>query len=155
MSAPNTEAVMAKLFSLAQGVNSTAVPFKFMSRRMRHFKDVGAEIMPAFFQFQAPGRETNQGVRGLPVHRLEVRWIVYLPGSKGLNDAVSPRMNLYYDALSNALLSNSPQGPNGISRNTLGGLVTNCYEDGRGIFDEGLLETQSLIVIPITILTGV
>lgn len=155
MSAPSTEAIMAKLFSLAQAVNTQATPFKVMSRRMRHFNDVQPGEIPAFFQFQAPGRNTEGGVRGLAVHRLKVLWIAYLPGSQSLTDVVSPKINQYYDALSNALLSNAPQGPNGISRNTLGGLVTNCYEDGQGINDEGLLTTPSLIVIPITILTGI
>lgn len=150
MSAPNTEAVMAALFALAQGVNSPATPFNVMSRRMRHFNDVTPEEIPAFFQFQAPGRNTEGGVRGLPVHRLKVFWICYLPGSQGLDDVVSPTMNNYYDALSNALLV-----PFGGMKNTLGGLVTNCYEDGQGINDEGLLTTPSLIVIPITILTGI
>lgn len=155
MSAPNTEAVMAKLFSLAQSVNGTATPFKIMSRRMRHFKDVTVNDVPALFQFQSPTWSLSEGVRGLTVRKLRVAWFIYLPGSQGLNDPVSPRMNQYYDALSNALLSNAPQGPNGISRNTLGGLVTNCYQDGEVWVDEGLLETQSLIKIPITILTGI
>jgi len=150
MSAPNTEAVMAALFAIAQGVNSPSTPFNTMSRRMRHFNDVPPEEIPAFFQFQAPGRSTEGGVRGLPVHRLKVFWICYLPGSQGLDDVVSPTMNNYYDALSNALLV-----PFGGMKNTLGGLVTNCYEDGQGLNDEGLLTTPSLIVIPITILTGI
>lgn len=155
MSAPSTESVMEALFELALATNTTSTPFKIMSRRMRHFNDVTPDEIPGFFQFQAPGRNTEGGVRGLPVHRLKVYWICYLPGSQGLDDVVSPMMNQYYDALSNALLTNYPRGPNGISRNTLGGLVTNCYEDGQGINDEGLLTTPSLIVIPITILTGI
>lgn len=155
MAAPNTEAIMAKLFSIAQSVNTPTTPFKIMSRRMRHFNDVPSSEIPAFFQFQAPGRNTEGGVRGLPVHRLKVYWIAYLPGSQGLNDTVSPTMNRYYDALSNSLLPTGPPIMQNQLRQTLGGLVTNCYEDGQGINDEGLLTTPSLIVIPITILTGV
>lgn len=153
MSAPNTEDVYAALFTIAQSVDSPETPFRIMSRRMRHFNDVSSEEIPAFFQFQAPGRTTEGGVRGLPVHRMKAYWITYLPGSTGLDDVVSPAINKYYDALSNALL---PKGANlGQMRNTLGGLVTNCYEDGQGINDEGLLTTPSLILIPITIITGV
>ena|ERR1700731_284928 len=151
MSAPSTEAVMQALFALAQTVNTPQTPFQVMSRRMRHFKDVAAEEIPALFQYQSPGGRTAEGVRGLPVRRIKVSWIVYLPGSSGPDDPVSPTMNLYQDALSNVLLANlNPQ-----NRNTLGGLVTNCYEDGQGVFGEGLLTTPSLIVIPITILTGI
>lgn len=146
----NTEAVMSALFALAQKANTTQTPFNVMSRRFRHFKDVAAEDMPAFFQFQAPGRQTEGGVRSLGVHRQKVYWIVYLPGSQSLDDVVSPLMNQYYDALSNLLVSPIAGRPN-----TLGGLVTNCYEDGQGINDEGLLDTPSLICVPITILSGI
>lgn len=150
----NTEAIMAALFQLAQGVNTAATPFKVMNRRMRHFNDVTPAEIPAFFQFQAPGRNAEGAVRAgvLKVIRRKVFWICYLPGSQGINDVVSPKMNQYYDALANALL---PMGRDlSQGRNTLGGLCTNCYEDGQGINDEGLLTTPSLIVIPITIITG-
>lgn len=161
MSIPfNTEKIMAALFAVAQGVNTYkpgnpgATPFNVMSRRWVHFNDVTPEMMPAMYQHQLPGRTIEKGVRGLPVHRLKVRWVVYLRGSSGPNDPVSPLINQYYDALSQALYAKS--GPNvGISINTLGGLCANCYEDGLGINDEGLLTTPSLIVIPITILTAI
>lgn len=151
----STESIMQALFNLALSVNTDATSFNVMSRRWRHFKDVDPDEMPAFFQTQLSGKTTRGGVRGLPVYEYKIRWCVYLPGSTSLDDVVSPAMNDYYDALSNCLLTNAPQGPNGISRNTLGGLVSNCYEDGQVFFDEGLLVTPSLIVIPITILTGI
>jgi hypothetical protein len=156
----NTEKIMQALFALAQGVNTYkpgnpgATPFNVMSRRFRHFNDVTPSEIPAFFQHQLAGRTIEKGVRGLPVHRLRVRWVCYLPGSPTIRDTVSPIINQYYDALSQALYAKS--GPNiGISINTLGGLCANCYEDGLGINDEGLLTTPSLIVIPITILTAI
>lgn len=154
-SPPDTEAIMAKLFQLALAVNTPSTPFKIMNRRMRHFNDVGPDLWPAFFQFQAPGIETNGGERGLPRQKLRVFWICYLPVSQNIDDVVSPAMNRYYDALRNAVLPTNIHVVPGASRNTLGGLVTNCYVDGRGIMDEGLLQTPSLIILPITITTGV
>jgi hypothetical protein len=161
MSIPfNTEAIMAALFKIAQGVNTAkpgnpgATPFNVMSRRWVHFNQVTPDMIPAFYQQQLAGRTIEGGVRGLPVHKMKVRWIVYLPGSQGPQDVVSPTINKYYDALSQALYSQSTS-PRGISVNTLGGLCANCYEDGLGINDEGLLTTPSLIVIPITILTAI
>lgn len=151
----DTEKVMQTLFALAQTVNTPTTPFKIMSRRFRHFKDVPSELQPAFFQMQRLPRETDGGERSLPKRKMFVWWLVYLPGSPDLNTPCSPLMNRYYDALSNALLTNLPRGPQGLSNNTLGGLVTRCYEDGRGYFDEGLLTTPSLIAIPITITTGI
>ena len=146
---PQTEPIMAALFALAQSVNGPATPFKVMSRRFVHYKDVSPDTMPAFYQFQVPGIRTEKGERGLPVKRRKVYWIVYLPSSPDLSTVVSPLINQYYDALSNALLGPPPQ-----LRQTLGGLCINCYEDGTGLADEGLLSTPSLILIPITILNG-
>lgn len=152
VSPPNTEKIMAALFALGQTINTPTTPFKVMNRRMRNFPDVQPTEIPAFFQFQAPGFTIGEAVRGLPVYKRKVFWIVYLPGSAGLNDAVSPTMNKYYDALLNVL---RPAGADLVQqRNTLGGLCINCYPEGQGITDEGLLTTPSLIVIPITILTG-
>lgn len=148
---PQTEPIMAALFSLAQTLqNSQATPFTVMSRRFVHFNDVSSDNMPAFYQFQVPGVKTEKGERGLPVKKRRVYWIVYLPKSASVDDIVSPVMNNYYDALSNLLLGTLPS-----MRNTLGGLCTNCYEDGTGLADEGLLSTPSLILIPITILNGI
>src|SRR5271166_4285484 len=146
MSIPfNTEQIMAKLFAIAQGVNTFkpgnpgATPFTIMSRRWVHFSQLTEADYPAFYQQQLAGRTIEGGVRGLPVHRMKARWIVYLPGSKGPQDVVSPTINRYYDALSQSLYAQS--GVNrGISINTLGGLCANCYEDGLGINDEGLLQ---------------
>lgn len=146
----STESIAAALFALAQSVNTPQTPFVIMSRRWRHFKDVPPDQMPAFFQSQLSGETTRGGVRGLPVHNFKFRWCVYLPASQSLDDVVSPVMNEYYDALSNVLIANL--GPQ--SRNTLGGIVVNCYEDGQVFIDEGLLDTPSLIVIPITVITG-
>lgn len=157
MSAPGyvaqspTETIMQALFKLALSLqNSPTTPFKTMSRRMRMFKDVTPEMLPAFYQFQNPNRVTVGGERGLPKDMIGVSWIVYLPKSQGLNDVVSPALNNYYDALSKVLLPAL-----GGQRQNLGGLVTSCYKDGQGLTDEGLLDTYSLIHIPIKILVGI
>ena len=102
----STESIMQALFALAQSVNTPAVPFTVMSRRWRHFNDVTPDEQPAFFQAQLSGQTSKGGVRGLNVKEAKVRWCVYLPGSAGPDDVVSPTMNAYYDALSNALLVN-------------------------------------------------
>lgn len=146
----STESIMQALFALAQTANTPETPFTIMSRRMRHFKDVTPEEIPAFFQFQNPVRETTGGVRKLPKEIIGVSWFVYLPKSQSIDDVVSPALNNYYDALSNVLLS-----PIGGLPQTLGGLVTQCYKDGQGLTDEGLLDTPSLIHIPIKIITGI
>jgi hypothetical protein len=161
----STESVMQNLFSIATALQNSATPFTLMSRRFRHFKDVDPSMYPAFFQFQAPTRNTSGGVRRLPEEEIGVSWFVYLPGSQNLDDVVSPALNNYYDALSDALLTTMiiPGAPPVVKLGgqlagmpqTLGGLVTQCYKDGDGLTDEGLLDTPSLIHIPIKILVGI
>ena len=159
----NTETVMQRLFAIPQALTAAQVlPFGIVSRRFRHFKDVDPSLYPAFFQFQSPVRRTEGGVRKLPVETIGVSWFVYLPGSQDVNDVVSPALNNYYDVLSNALLTTSfvsgvavLNGQHAGMPQTLGSLVTQCYKDGDGLTDEGLLETPSLIRIPIKILVGI
>jgi hypothetical protein len=157
---------MQALFSIPQALaSSLQTPLTTVSRRFRHFKDVDPSMYPAFYQFQAPVRSTSGGVRSLPKDEIGVSWFVYLPGSQSLDDVVSPALNNYYDALSNALLTTLiiPGSPPVVKLGgqfagmpqTLGGLVTQCYKDGDGLTDEGLLETPSLIHIPIKILVGI
>jgi hypothetical protein len=121
-----------------------------MSRRFRHFKDVTVNEIPGLFQYQAPGFRISKGARGLPVFEYRVWWLAYLPVSSDLKTPASPQMNNYVTALCEALKP-TPMVP----RQTLGGLVYECYIDGQGIMDEGLLQTPSLIALPITILNGI
>lgn len=165
MSLLDSELVMQRLFSIAQAVGQNPLTsFTTQSRRFVHFKDVPPEAMPAMYQFQSPIRSTTGGVRGLPRQEIGVSWFVYLPKSTGPDDVVSPALNQYFDALTQALLTttfdtagNPKVGgmPAGLRRQDLGiGPGINCYVDGSGLTDEGLLDTPSLIIIPIKILTG-
>lgn len=147
---PSTEKIMQALFQLALDLN-TNNQFKVMSRRMRHFSQVPPSEMPAFFQFQNPVRGTVGGERALPHDSLKVSWFCYLPGQKDMTTPVSPLMNQYYDMLYGAIT----YAPLGGQKNTLGGLVQACFVDGQSLTDEGLLQTQSLIYLPIKILVGI
>jgi hypothetical protein len=149
VSFPSLEPAAQALFKMAESTNSPANPYKVMSRRWRHFKDVSPNDMPALFQYQLPGFTVEKGARSLPVFRFRFYWMVYLPVSAGMNSPTSPVINNYMTALIKALLP-TPTMP----RNTLGNLVYDCYIDGQGLMDEGLLQTPSLIGLPITILTG-
>lgn len=165
MSKPSTELIMQRLFKIAQATNTAVTPYKMMSRRFQHFTNVAITSMPAFFQFQSPVRRTEGGDRGIPRDFIGVDWLVYLPGSTGPNDVVSPALNNYYDALSVALLTAAfdANGNVTVGARQAGGIQTlgfsqgsvNCYKDGDGLTDEGLLEPPSLIRIPIKILVGI
>lgn len=163
MSLLDSELVMQRLFSIAVAVNNSATPFVITSRRFVHFKYVAPESMPALYQYQNPVTTTTGGVRGLPRQEIGVSWFVYLPKSNGPDDVVAPVLNQYWDALTQALLTTTfdsqgnaiPNSKPAGGQQTLGISPTiNCYVDGAGLRDEGLLDTPSLIIIPIKILTG-
>lgn len=158
-----TEPIMKRLFSIAQAASGQyGIPrFSVMSRRFVNFD----QAQPySFYQFQSPVRKSTGGERPLLVSHIGVLWIVYLPNAAGPTDAdkVSPILNNVYDLLSYALrttgfdsLGNAVfEGQLAGMPQTLGGLVTQCYEDGDGLTDEGLLSTPSLVVVPIKLLIG-
>ena len=146
----DTEAVAQALFDLAKGAQTSALPFVSFSRRFQHWELTNENDWPCFYQFQEPARNVSGGARGLPVHRMKVLWIMYLRKSAGPDDPISPLLNQYYDALTNVLMP-SFEG----TKQTLGELVIDCFQDGDALTDEGLLDTPSLISIPITILIGI
>lgn len=159
----NSETLINNLFRIAQSINTPITPFKIISRRWRHFKDVAPEEVPCLFQFQSPSRKMIGGVRPLLKQELRLLWCAYLPMSQTLSDVVSPALNNYCDVLVNALQTTmvSASGaatPNGRLAGTIQDLgfpgKVHCYADGDALTDEGLLSTYSLLVVPITILVG-
>jgi len=56
-------------------------------------------------------------------------------------------INTVLDVIDDVMTATNPSGAV-----TLGGLVEHVYIDGRVIIDEGLLQSKSISVIPITIL---
>lgn len=163
----SSETLISNLFKIAQSVNVPSTPIRLTSRRWRMFDKVAPEQLPALFQFQSPTRKTTGGVRPLLKFEIRVLWMMYLPLSPDFNTVVSPALNNYCDTLINALLttrvvqvgSNPNITPNGMLAGTIQDLgfpgKVNCYVDGDVLTDEGLLSTYSLLVIPITILTGI
>jgi hypothetical protein len=163
-----TETLMTNLFAIAQSAATEVLPINLISRRWRMFDKVDASQLPALFQFQSPTRKLSGGVRPLLKNEIRVLWMMYLPMSQDLNDVVSPGLNQYFDLLVNALLTtvvtpNESAYPtvksNGMPKGSIQNLgfpgqVLGCYPDGDALTDEGLLSTYSLIVLPITILTG-
>jgi hypothetical protein len=162
-----SETLLSNLFAIAQSISSPSLPINLVSRRWRMYKDVAPEELPALFQFQSPTRKLSGGVRPLLKNEIRVLWMMYLPMSQDLNDVVSTGLNQYFDLLVNALQTSSviPNAsatptvkPNAVPKGTIQALgfpgKINCYADGDALTDEGLLSTYSLIVLPITILTG-
>lgn len=169
---PPVELLMQRLFSILSSVptNNANIPqWGLCSRRMRLFDQVPSEVLPAAFQFQSPVREADGYVRGIGKDMIGVNWMVYFPNSPDLATVVSPPLNDCFDALSNALTSarwdsNGNVIPSSLAAGVLPGQPqaqnlgfpgqVMCYKDGPGLTDEGLLQTHSLVHVPIKILIG-
>lgn len=135
----NREAIYSALFAK---LKSTA-GFKTASRRLLMFTDVPAQKQPALFMTQKP--ELVSTVPGQPsVSVLTVDVTIY---AKTTNDRGSPAsvINPLVDAIQAAL------APNPITNKcTLGDLVQHCYIDGTIETDEGVLGSQGVAIVPIT-----
>jgi len=137
------EPIYAALFALAAG----AASFVTVSRRLRHWSDVGAAEQPALFMIQKS--ENAEERRPLPVKwRASVDLYIY---AKAPDDLISPAtvLNPLLDAVEAAL------APDPVSHvQSLGGLVSHCWIAGRIQTDEGVLGGQAVAIVPVEILVS-
>ena len=134
------EPIYAALFALL----SATAGLKTYSRRLKMWNDVTAPDQPALFQVQK--KESPKAVTNMPtIWTLHLDVYVYaFTGDK--TTAPSQIINPILDAITAAL---KPNGEN----LTLGGLVQWCRISGEVTTDEGILGDQSVLIIPIEILT--
>jgi hypothetical protein len=137
------EPIYAALFALVAG----AASFVTVSRRLRHWSDVGAAEQPALFQIQKS--ESAEERRPLPVKwRAAVDLYVYAQAPDELT-APATILNPLLDALEAAL------APDPFTHvQSLGGLVQHCWIAGRIQTDEGVLGGQAVAIVPIEILAS-
>jgi len=147
------ESVFAALFALLtplQGSPPTVgQPFVTVSRRLVPWTDCDSTLQPAIYQWQDDEDTSQQQVWGENIWTLRAKLFIYAWNADDSTPS-SPAMNALLDAVESAL-GTIPIG----QINTLGGLVNNCYIDGKVIFAENVQAQQSVIVVPITIVTGI
>ena len=133
----NRESIYAVLFAL--------VPSEFatVSRTLKHWEDVPPEGMPALFQSQAD-EEITAKPNLPPLVQGGVNWWLYVRSESGSPSTI---INPLVDACFAAL---SPVG----DALTLGGLVDQCYIDGKIETDEGTLGSIAVAKIPIIFIVG-
>ena len=141
------EDVFQALFALAQGLSWGGPPsgFAFTSRRVRLWDDLGGE-QPALCQ--AEHDEQVEQVTGLPPKlTLNASWLIYQ--NAGVDPAATPATtnNMILDAVQASF-----PDPDGDQVQTLGGLVSRCWINGRIFKDPGDLDGQGLMIVPIQIL---
>ena len=137
------EPIYAALFALA----ASAASFVTVSRRLRHWSDVGAAEQPALFMIQKS--ENAEERRPLPVKwRASVDLYLYAQAPDKLT-APATVLNPLLDAVE-AALAPDPVG----HVQTLGGLVSHCWIAGRIQTDEGVLGGQAVAIVPVEILVS-
>lgn len=146
------EQIAVALWNLLQTANTQATPFATMSRRWIPWSSTASYQCPALFQMQLPSKATG-GERGLT--RWTMRFAIWVYLNVNTDDLVtvaSTPLNAYFDAIEATLSPPPPSGPN--ARQTLGGIVQSVFIDGDPAVDEGLLDPPSLLIIPVSVITG-
>ena len=150
------ENIFAALYNLLTPVTWTfnGVPqkFNYTSRRLISWDNVNTGQQPALFLRES--RETiHQNPLGLPIKNLRGQIWVYLQAVPNADQSgvwPSQLINPLLDAIETAILGAVPG-----QKQTLGGLVENCWIDGDLIMDDPVAPDQQIvIVIPISISVG-
>ena len=139
----NREAIYQALFDLVKNLPG----FATTSRRARLAQDVAPEEQPALFMEEGPGETVQYQAQGLPAEHLlfvDLGFYARLPEDKSI--APGSILNPLIDALQAALAPDPDE-----EEQTLGGLVTYCRINGKIEKNEGLLDGQAGVVIPVEI----
>jgi hypothetical protein len=144
----NREAIYSALFDLLRGVAGQA-EVKTVSRRLYHWADVPAKEQPACYQIQR-GETPNQQKMRPPIWTLSVDWYVYVNTGEDPHGSPAILLNPIIDAIEACF----PIDEHGNGAQTLGGLVSHAWINGRIETSEGLLGEQEVAIIPIEILTA-
>ena len=140
----NREAIYQALFDLVKDLSG----FVTTSRRARLAKDVAAEEQPALFLEEGPGETVQHQGQGLPAkHFLYVDLGFYARLDEDKIVAPGSILNPLIDAIEAALEPDEDE-----EDQTLGGLVYYCRISGKVLKNEGLLDGQASVVIPVEIL---
>ena len=116
------------------------------SRRLRHWDDVADTDCPALFLVAK--NETPQRTLPLPSKRtFHADIYVYVKADQASDAVPASELNPVIDAIEEALQAEKISG-----RQTLGGVVHDCYIDGTIETDEGLLGSVAAALIPVVIL---
>jgi hypothetical protein len=139
----NRENIYVALFALVTTLPST---IKESGRRLKHWNDVNE--FPAVFQAQKTEVASKSG-RGVPT-----KWLftcdLYVYVKATGTDLPSTALNAVLDQITTALAAPEPID----NRQTLGGLVEDCWIDGPIQTDEGVLGDIAVAIIPIHILVA-
>ena len=139
----NREAIITALFALV----SDAADFATASRRLRLWSSVPPGDKPALFLVER-GDNYVRGSEAVP-EAVTMELSIYIYTNAGQDQSVTPAsiLNPLIDAVDTAL---APSALTGLQ--TLGGLVSHCWIEGKILKDPGDLDGDGVAVIPVKIL---
>lgn len=145
--AASREQIMSALFALVSGSAS----FVTAARRLKLWTDVPAGEKPAIFMYERGDDYKGAERYTPPIVTMNVDLFIYT--APGMDSGVTPIsiLNPLVDAVDAAL----KPGPGAGGRQTLGGLVSHCYIDGKIMKDAGDIDGDGVAVIPVKILATV
>ena len=142
------EAIYAALWALVDNDPRVQTTFPTRGRYTQHFEHVSGLVMPALFLLQK-GETWQQTGRGVPPKRtLRCHFLCYTDTGDATAQLPSTAINTLMDVLDDVIAKPA----NGSYVQTLGGLVNHVYIEGEVEEAEGLLQSKSIFVIPITML---
>lgn len=124
-------------------------PLITVSRNFPPMANIDPEIQPALFIVEDDEDVDQKNPFGLGKYRLSAKLFLFVNNASD-QQAPGTALNPALDTVDTALYP-----PAGSDLQTLGGLVTHCWIDGKVIKVCGHNGPQTVAVIPITILTGV
>lgn len=140
------EAIMEALFSLVSGSAS----FATAARRLKLWGDVASTDKPALFMCERGDEYKGAERYTPPTVTMNVDLFIYIDAGKDQSIIPASILNPLIDAIDAALAPSPSTG-----RQTLGGLVSHCYIDGKILKDPGDLDGDGVAVIPVKILATV
>jgi hypothetical protein len=138
----NREAIYSALFAKLAAIHGV----RMCSRRLKGWSDVPATEQPALFMVQSE-EEPDQEEGRPPIWRLSVDVYVYCNVGRDPFATPATEMNGIIDQIESAIAGTYQGQPQ-----TLGGLVTHCWIDGKIETDGGALDAQAVAIVPITMM---
>lgn len=140
------EQVFTALFNLV----STSASFATASRRLKLWTDLGSGDKPAIFVAERGDNYVRHGGDAMPaIVTYEADIFIYTDAGKDQGIVPATALNNLLDAVDAAL------APNWTGRQTLGGLVSHCWIEGKIMKDPGDLDGDGLAIIPVKILATI
>jgi hypothetical protein len=139
----NRESIITALFNLV----SNAAPFVTASRRLQLWSGMASTDKPAIFLCERSENYTRASEAVPEAVTINVDIYIYTDAGKDQSLVPITTLNNLIDAVDTALAPNYLTG-----LQTLGGLVSHCWIEGKIMKDAGDLDGDGIAIIPIKIL---